>query len=223
MWTYGELVGAGAPAHGERAVGAGAVAAGVGAGRVRPRVVADDGEARGRLDGERGVLVLEQDDAVARDRPRDVVVLRLRSGVAALVAVDPRVELYLGEGGVILADGVPGGENAESHVIEALLRDVAGLDGGGQVGSPEEALRGLVVVSAGHGHVQASDSALHGGVVRSPVSHDETLVVQLILQETVQDLVVFASPSAVQFVLSSPSVLSNILELNGTENSHRNT
>lgn len=149
--------------------------------------------------------------------------LRLRSGVAALVAVDPRVELHLGEGGVILADGVPGGENAESHVIESLLRDVAGLDSGGQVGSPEEALRGLVVVSAGHGHVETSDGALHGGVVRSPVGHDETLVVQLILQEAVQDLVVFASPSAVQFVLSSPSALSNILELNGTESSRRNT
>ncbi|KAL2259314.1 hypothetical protein VTK26DRAFT_7051 [Humicola hyalothermophila] len=175
------LDGARAPAHAERALVAPLVHAGVHAARVGDGGGADEGEARRAAQRECVVVVLEQHDAVARDRPHVLPVVALHVGAD----VDGRVAR-------VLAEEVPGREDALAHVVEAGARHLAAVDGAVELRAPQHVE--AVVVAAGHRHVHAVVGRPVGRVLRVPVAHNVPGEPELRLEEAVLRLVVLASP-----------------------------
>ncbi len=147
-------------------------------------VGADDAmECMARRRGGACCLVAEQDDGLFGD------VLRV---VAALEGIDDGAR----RGRVIDdAGGEHGAEEAVDHVVEAGLGDLSRLDG---------LLEGLAeVLVAGHLHVEAGEGGLDGGVGGLPVGDDEAGVVPLVLEDVVQQPIVFAGPVAVDLVVGA--------------------
>jgi len=82
--------------------------------------------------------------------------------------------------------------NPGSHIINTPLRDSAVQDRNGQVGAPV-CCASLEKNVTWHGHVQTSQGITDTGMVGLPITHDETLEVQLILQKVVHGVRVGAA------------------------------
>ncbi|GKT85992.1 LOW QUALITY PROTEIN: hypothetical protein Ct61P_03842 [Colletotrichum tofieldiae] len=144
------------PPHPEGARVAAAVVAGVDAGRVVDGRGADDGDLFRFSQGQGGVVVLEEHDAVPGRRAHVLLVVALDVGAE----VDGRVRA------LVLAEQVPRREDPADLVVEGRQRNLAVLHGRLELRAPPHRPRLVVVVGAGHHHVKprvgAADRACGG-------------------------------------------------------------